>query len=43
MSKAEDNEMTPLVGETWFVHSKSVISKYRKKVSKASIVILLWN
>ncbi len=46
MSKAADNEMTPLVGETLLVHSKSVLSKYSKKVfvtSKAAIVILLWN
>ncbi len=40
------NEMTPLVGGTLLVHSKSVLSKYSKKVfvtSKAAIVILLWN
>ena len=46
MSKAADNEMTPLVGGTWLVHSKSVLSKYSKKVfftSKAAMVILLWN
>ncbi len=46
MSKAADNEMTPLVGGTLLVHSKSVLSKYSKKVfvtSKAAIVILLWN
>ncbi len=46
MSKAADNEMTPLVGGTWLVHSKSVLSKYSKKVfvtSKAAIVILIWN
>ncbi len=38
--------MTPVVGGTWLVHSKSVLSKYSKKVfvtSKAAIVILLWN
>ena len=46
MSKEADNEMTPLVGGTWLVQSKSVLSKYSKKVfvtSKAAIVILLWN
>ncbi len=46
MSKAADNEMTPLVGGTWLVHSKSVLFKYNKKVfvtSKAAIVILIWN
>ncbi len=46
MSKAADNEMTPLVGGTLLVHSKSVLSKYIKKVfvtSKAAIVILLWS
>ncbi len=46
MSKATDSEMTPLIGGTWLVQSKSVLSKYSKKVfvtSKAAIVILLWN
>ncbi len=45
MSRVAD-EMTPLVGGTWLVHSKSVLSKYSKKVfvnSKAAVVILLWN
>ena len=41
-----DNEMTPLVRGTWFLHNRYVFSKYRKYIfirSKAAIVLLFWN
>ena len=41
-----DNEMTPLVRGTWFLHNRYVLSKYHKYIfirSKAAIVLLFWN
>ena len=41
-----NNEMTPLIRGTWFLHNRYVLSKYRKYIfirSKAEIVLLFWN
>ena len=41
-----DNEMTPLIRGTWFLHNRYVLSKYRKYIfirSKAAIVLLFCN